>query len=73
MNTLYLDLRMGAAGDMLTASLFELLPAYKQDEFLDTMNNLGLARVAVCALPKSDKGVNGTHMEVTISFNLTKM
>ena len=26
MNTLYLDLGMGAAGDMLTAALFELMP-----------------------------------------------
>ena len=26
MNTLYLDLGMGAAGDMLTAALYELMP-----------------------------------------------
>lgn len=39
MRTLYLDCGMGAAGDMLTAALSELLP--DQDAFFEKMNALG--------------------------------
>ena len=38
MKTLYLECKMGAAGDMLTAALYELLP--DQEGFLKTMNSL---------------------------------
>lgn len=41
MTTLYLDLGMGAAGDMLTAALLRLLPQ-RRAEFLEVMNGLGL-------------------------------
>ena len=40
MRTLYLDCGMGAAGDMLTAALSELLP--DQDAFFEKMNALGI-------------------------------
>lgn len=36
MKTLYFDLGMGAAGDMLTAALLELLP--ESDLFLEKLN-----------------------------------
>ena len=39
MRTLYLDCGMGAAGDMLTAALSELLP--DQNAFFEKMNALG--------------------------------
>lgn len=48
MKTLYLECRMGAAGDMLTAALLELLPDPKQ--FIDKMNSLGLNDVTVSAV-----------------------
>ena len=38
MKTLYLECKMGAAGDMLMSALYELLP--DQASFLDIMNHL---------------------------------
>ena len=43
MRTLYLDCGMGAAGDMLTAALSELLS--DQDAFFEKMNALGIPGV----------------------------
>ena len=42
MVTLYWDLGMGAAGDMLTASLYELLDKQEQRSLLEKMNSIGL-------------------------------
>lgn len=64
MKTLYIDCGMGAAGDMLTAALSELLP--DKEEFLNTMNSLGLPGVSV-SLEKAEKcGITGTHFRVTV-------
>ena len=43
MKTLYLDCNMGAAGDMIAASLLELLP--DKEAFLEQMNGLGIPHV----------------------------
>lgn len=64
MRTLYLSCEMGAAGDMLMAALYELLP--DQKAFLDTMNGLGIPGVTVAAEPSVKCGVTGTHMAVSI-------
>lgn len=55
---------MGAAGDMLTAALLELLP--DQEVFLEKLNALGLPGVAYHAVRSVKNGIVGTHMEVTV-------
>ncbi len=64
MKTLYLECAMGAAGDMLTASLLELLD--DQNAFLEKMNGLGLPGVHVSASPAKSCGITGTHVTVTV-------
>lgn len=54
MKTLYLDCGMGAAGDMLTAALLELLP--DRDEFLAELNGLGIPGVTVISEPSAKVG-----------------
>mgnify|MGYP001191844194 CR=1 FL=1 len=65
MKTLYLDCGMGAAGDMLTAALLELLP--DQNAFLDELNNLGIPGITVKTELSSKCGINGTHVTVTVN------
>ena len=66
MNILYFDLGMGAAGDMLTASLYELLPEDKKKEFLDEINSAGIPDVKVYAEKSVKCGITGTHIRVTV-------
>ena len=65
MRTLYIECKMGEAGDMLMASLYELLE--DKQGFLDTMNGLGLPGVQVEAQKSSSCGIAGTHMKVTVN------
>lgn len=65
MRVLYLDCGMGAAGDMLTAALLELLPDKKQ--FVEKINALGLPGVEVKYEKVSRCGILGTHMNVTVN------
>ena len=62
--TLYLECNMGAAGDMLMAALYELLP--DKEGFLHTMNHLGLPGIHVSAEPAVRCGISGTHITVTV-------
>lgn len=66
MKTLYLECNMGAAGDMLTAALWELLDDAQRAEFLSTMNGLGLPGVEVRAEKAAQCGIWGTHMQVKV-------
>ena len=65
MKTLYFDCGMGAAGDMLTAALLELLP--NPDAFVDELNHLGIPGVVFKAEPSVKCGITGTHMSVTVN------
>ena len=64
MRTLYLDCGMGAAGDMLTAALLELLP--DPDQFVDKLNALGIPGVEFRREKAVKCGITGTHMSVLV-------
>ena len=64
MKTLYLDLGMGAAGDMLTAALLELLP--DRETALEQLNHLGLPHTRFSMERTSKCGISGTHIHVTV-------
>ncbi len=64
MKTIYFDCSMGAAGDMLTAALLELLP--DPAGFVDQLNALGIPGVEFRAEPSVKCGIQGTHMRVTV-------
>lgn len=64
MKTIYLDCSMGAAGDMLMAALYELLP--EKEAFLEKMNALGLSGITLSAEPSVKCGITGTHMRVLV-------
>ena len=64
MKTLYLDCGMGAAGDMLTAALLELLP--DRQSFLEKLNALGIPGVTFTAETSVKCGIRGTHVRVCI-------
>lgn len=55
---------MGAAGDMLTAALLELLP--EPDKFVERLNSLGIPGVKYIRETAEKCGITGTHMRVTV-------
>ncbi|MBR1382941.1 MAG: nickel pincer cofactor biosynthesis protein LarC [Ruminococcus sp.] len=64
MRTLYLECSMGAAGDMLTAALVDLVD--DKEGFINKMNSLGLPGVKVRYERVSSCGVWGGHISVTV-------
>ena len=64
MKTLYLECSMGAAGDMLTAALLELLE--DRQSFIGKMNSLGLPGVRIDTEVSVKCGITGTHMKVSV-------
>jgi hypothetical protein len=55
---------MGAAGDMLTAALLELMP--DKEAWTKKLNQLGIPGVKVSAEPAVKCGITGTHVSVVI-------
>ena len=64
MKTLYIECAMGAAGDMLTAALLELMP--DKEAALVKLNTMGIPGVVFEAEPSAKCGITGTHMRVLI-------
>ena len=64
MKTLYFDLSMGAAGDMLAAALFQLVP--EPERLLARINGLGLPGVEVQLVPAEKCGIQGLRYEVLV-------
>lgn len=64
MKTLYLECGMGAAGDMLTAALLELMP--DPDAVVAELNGLGIPGVEFSMEAMSKCGIGGTHMTVKV-------
>ena len=60
---LYLECKMGAAGDMLMAALSELVD---QETFINEMNKLGLDKVNLKCEKTKKQGITGTYMHVLI-------
>lgn len=64
MKTIYLDCGMGAAGDMLTAALLELLP--EPESFLKELNALKIPGVEITKEASNKCGIGGTHISVKV-------
>ena len=64
MKTLYLECGMGAAGDMLTAALLELMP--DPEVAVTELNGLGIPGVQFSKEAVSKCGIGGTHMTVKV-------
>ena len=65
MKTLFLDCSMGAAGDMLTAALLELLP--DPDAFVEEFNALGIPGVIMVREKSVKCGITGTHVRIQVN------
>ena len=64
MRLLYIDCGMGAAGDMLTGALLELMP--NPDAFIKELNSLGIPKVKYVKEDSVKCGICGTHIRVLI-------
>ena len=65
MKTLYLECKMGEAGDMLLGALLELMP--DPEKTLAQLNGLGIPCVTY-RMERTEKcGVQGTHMHVLVN------
>lgn len=64
MKVLYWDCGMGAAGDMLTASLLELMES--KEQFIERLNEIGIPTVKVVMESSTKCGIAGTKVRVMI-------
>lgn len=64
MKTLFIECKMGAAGDMLSAALLELCE--DKEAFLDKMNSLGLPATHIYSKSEEKCGIVGTRLVVEV-------
>ncbi|HMM05473.1 MAG TPA: nickel pincer cofactor biosynthesis protein LarC [Clostridiales bacterium] len=64
MKTLFLECNMGAAGDMLMASLSELLP--EPDKFMEELKELGFPGIEISREYAASAGIRGARIHVLI-------
>lgn len=67
MKRLHIDCGMGAAGDMLTGALLELLPASGREDFVKSFNALGIPGVVMETEASEKCGVRGTHVSIKVN------
>lgn len=67
MKTMYIDCGMGAAGDMLTGALLDLLDEDARAGFIDEFNGLGLPGIVMEAEPSEKCGVRGTRVHIKVN------
>ena len=67
MKILYFDCGMGAAGDMMTGALLELLTEEEQQDMLEKFRKAGLSGVDVKREKVIRRGILGTHIAVTVN------
>lgn len=64
MKTIYLECKMGAAGDMLAASLLDLFE--NKQEMLEKLNGIGVPKVQYVLEESTKCGIVGKHLSVLI-------
>ena len=64
MKTLYIDCGMGAAGDMISAALLELMP--DQDKAVEQLNAIGIPHVIYSREKTSRCGIAATRLIVKV-------
>ena len=64
MKTLFLECKMGAAGDMLAAALLELHP--EPEKIIKQLNEIGLPNVEFKLEPSIKCGISGKHFSVRV-------
>ena len=65
MKTLYFDCACGAAGDMLSAALFELIG--DKEAFIKELNGAGIPGVVTTPETSVKMGITGTHLKVEVN------
>jgi pyridinium-3,5-bisthiocarboxylic acid mononucleotide nickel chelatase len=68
--TLYFECGMGAAGDMMTAGLLELLDDSARADFLKRLNNAGIPGVDVRVESAVKCGITGTRVVVSVDGHI---
>lgn len=67
MKLMYIDCGMGAAGDMLTGALLDLLDEDARAGFIEEFNRLGLPGIVMEAEPSVKCGVSGTRVHIKVN------